>query len=90
MAKSVEEVARFFGLVVSFCSDDHLPPHFHARYNGREAKVEIGTGNVIGGSLPTRQLKFILAWEELHRDELMERWEAVRAGLPLTPIAPLR
>lgn len=84
------EVARFFGLVVSFYSEDHMPPHFHVRYNGLEAKVEIGTGCVIGGSLPTRQLKFILAWEELHRDELMERWEAVRAGLKLEPIAPLR
>lgn len=84
------EVSRFFGLVIALYSDDHLPPHFHARYNGREAKVEIGTGCVILGNLPSRQLKFVLAWEELHRDELMERWEAVRAGLPLEPIAPLR
>jgi len=38
------EVSRFYGLVVAFYSDDHLPPHFHARYNDREAKIEIGTG----------------------------------------------
>ena len=84
------EVSRFYGLVVLFRSNDHLPPHFHAQYAGREAKVEIGTGHIISGSLPTRQLKFVEAWEELHRDELMERWEAVRAGLELQPIAPLR
>ena len=37
-----------------------------------------------------RQLKFVEAREEFHRDELMERWDAVWAGLALELIAPLR
>ncbi|MFC6195220.1 DUF4160 domain-containing protein [Dyadobacter subterraneus] len=31
---------------------DHLPPHFHAEYNGQEAQFSIETGNIIVGDLP--------------------------------------
>ena len=33
---------------------------------------------MIRGALPARQLKLILAWCELHRDELMQNWELSR------------
>lgn len=41
------------------------------------------------GALPNRQLKFVLAWAELHNDELMQNWELAAAGKPLNPIDPL-
>ena len=41
------------------------------------------------GSLPNRQLKFVLAWTELHKDELMQNWELAASDKPLKPIAPL-
>jgi hypothetical protein len=36
------------------------------------------------------QLRFVLDWEELHRDELMTSWDRAGQGLPLVPIDPLR
>ncbi|WP_229209779.1 DUF4160 domain-containing protein [Dyadobacter koreensis] len=33
---------------------DHLPPHFHAEYNGQEAQFFIETGNIIVGDLPRK------------------------------------
>jgi len=30
-------------------ADDHLPPHFHAKYSGQEAQVSIRDGTVIRG-----------------------------------------
>jgi hypothetical protein len=33
----VPEISRFFGIVITMYHNDHAPPHFHARYGGREA-----------------------------------------------------
>ena len=35
------EISRFFGIVISMNYDDHNPPHFHVRYGGARATVEI-------------------------------------------------
>ncbi len=59
--------------------DDHGPPHFHARHADGEAKVRIDTVEVIDSTLGRRQLRFVLAWAELHQDELSENWHRARA-----------
>ncbi len=69
--------------------DDHNPPHFHAEYAGHKALVDIVNGYVIRGSLPARQLKLVLAWAELHKDELMQNWELAVDGEDLVRIDPL-
>jgi hypothetical protein len=70
--------------------DDHGPPHFHARHAEGSAKVRIDTLEVIESSLGRRQLRFVLAWAELHQDELFENWRRVRAGETLQQVEPLR
>ena len=59
--------------------NDHAPPHFHAFYGRHEAKVEIETGKVIGGSLPTAQRRLVLEWVLRYREELMADWALVRS-----------
>ena len=68
---------------------DHNPPHFHADYAGYRCLVDVVSGCVIRGSLPSRQLKLVLAWNELHRDELMQNWELAKQAEPLNKIEPL-
>lgn len=34
-------------------------------------------------------LKFVLAWAEIHKDELMQDWALAGENLPLNKIAPL-
>jgi Domain of unknown function (DUF4160) len=70
--------------------DDHGPPHFHARHAEGSAKVRIDTLEVIESSLGRRQLRFVLAWAELHQDELFENWRRARAGETLQQVEPLR
>jgi hypothetical protein len=70
--------------------DDHGPPHFHARHAEGSAKVRFDTVEVIDSSLPRRQLRLVLAWAELHRDELLENWRLARLGETLHEIEPLR
>jgi hypothetical protein len=83
------EISLFFGIKVTMYYDDHNPPHFHADYNGHKVLVDIIKGRVLRGAFPARQLKFVLAWSEIHRDELMQDWELAKDNLPLIRIAPL-
>ena len=69
--------------------NDHVPPHFHAEYNGQKALVNILEARVIKGALPARQLKLILAWAVIHQDELMQNWELAKDHESLNKIAPL-
>ena len=83
------EVSLFYGIRITMFYNDHNPPHFHAEYAGRKAQIDIQEGCVMSGALPTRQLKLILAWCELHQDELMQNWELSKDEKPLNKIDPL-
>ena len=82
-------ISIFLGIRITMYYDDHNPPHFHAEYAGRTALFDIEEACILQGSLPSRQLKFVLAWAELHKDELMQNWELAKENQPLNEIAPL-
>ena len=82
-------ISLFRGIKVMMYYDEHMPPHFHAEYAEHRCVVDILEGCVIRGSLPSRQLKLVLAWSVLHQDELMQNWELSKAQSPLTVIEPL-
>jgi hypothetical protein len=82
-------VSRFFGIAIAFYWEDHLPPHFHAKYSGDEATVDIRAGSVLRGSLPKRALSLVDEWRRAHEEELLDNWERARQRLPLAYIAPL-
>ena len=86
----VPAISRFFGIVIAMYFDDHGPPHFHARHPDGSAKVRIDTLEVIETSLGRRQLRFVLAWAEVHQDELAQNWRRARAGETLQQVEPLR
>jgi len=85
----VPEVSSFYGIRVTMYYDDHNPPHFHVEYAGYKASVLIQNGVIDKGYIPNRQLKLVLAWCEIHRDELMQNWELARQDKPLNRINPL-
>ena len=83
------EISLFRGIRVLMYYDDHNPPHFHVEYAGYKCLVDIVSGCVIKGMLPARQLKLVLAWNELHREELMQNWELAKDKQRLIQIDPL-
>ncbi|GAB4443384.1 MAG: DUF4160 domain-containing protein [Turneriella sp.] len=72
------QISEFFGIRIYMYWNDNQPAHFHAKYGSLEALVDIEEGVVLNGALPARQLKLVLAWAELHRDELLQNWEKCR------------
>jgi hypothetical protein len=88
--EGVPTICRFFGIAIVMFFDDHGFPHFHARHAEGEAKVRIDNLEVMASTLGRRQLRFVLAWAELHQEELEENWRRARAGETLLDIEPLK
>lgn len=86
-------ISMFYGILVTIFYEDigrHNKPHIHVRYQGKKASVSIEDGTVLAGDFPAKQLKLVLAWIEIHNDELMADWELAVAGEEPFRIAPLK
>ena len=83
------EISRFFGIIITMNYNDHVPPHFHARYGSDQAIVDIQTLQVLGGRLSLRIIGLVVEWALQHRAELLEDWRLARQDAPLNRIAPL-
>lgn len=83
-------VSYFFGIKIYMYWDDHLPMHFHAEYGLSKALISIKDAAVIKGMLPAKQLKLVLAWCEIHREELLMNWESASKNNPISKIEPLK
>ena len=84
------EITRFFGIIIAMFFDEHNPPHFHARYGGDKASIEIESLRVLEGSLPPRVLGLVVEWASQHRDELFANWGKVIQNKQPQKIEPLR
>lgn len=87
------ELSRFFGIIIRMYWEANAPhhnAHFHAYYQNDVAVFNINPVELIAGSLPRRQQRFVEAWAELHQQELLNDWNLLQAGQRPVPIEPLR
>jgi hypothetical protein len=86
----VPRISFFYGIAIWMYWNEgvHARPHFHARYAGQAASIDLA-GEVIAGALPRRALALVAEWAGLHHDELLANWERARRDEPLEPIDPL-
>jgi len=82
-------VSAFRGVFIRIYYADHSPSHFHALYQGDEAKLTIDTLEVLDGRLPPRILKLVIDWASARRSELEENWQRALRRAPLIAIPPL-
>jgi len=86
-------ISSFYGIIVMMYYLDgkrHHQPHIHAKYQGHEVVVGIPSGAVLEGGLPPAKLKLLLAWVEIHKNELMADWRLAARGERVFGIEPLR
>lgn len=81
-------ISMFYGIVIYMYYRDHMPPHFHARYQGQEAVFSFD-GDLMEGEFPARQKKLIAAWAVLNSEDLEANWELARNKQELFKIRPL-
>jgi len=83
-------ISEFFGIKIYMYWADHFPMHFHAEYGPSKAIISIQDAVVIKGVLPAKQLKLVLAWCEIHKDELIQNWNSAQKNDKITRIDPLK
>ncbi|RJE48907.1 MULTISPECIES: DUF4160 domain-containing protein [unclassified Dehalobacter] len=83
-------VSEFYGIKIMMFWNEHVPPHFHAEYGENKILVDIQNATVLKGIFPSKQLKLVLAWCEIHREELIVNWENGRENNQFIRIDPLK
>jgi hypothetical protein len=68
----------------------HKLPHIHVKYQEQEVVLSIPEGEIIEGKLRNDKLRLVLAWIEIHKDELLADWELATKGEKIFQIEPLR
>lgn len=88
------ELSRFLGIVISVFTrgevGKHNTPHVHVFAGDEEASIAIEGGRVIAGSLRPNNLWLVRHWMDQHYVELLDAWEAAKAGKKPHKIPPLR
>ena len=83
----------FYGIIVSMYFLDnkrHKLPHIHVKYQEDEAVISIPDGELLEGKIPRNKIKLVLAWIEIHRDELIADWDLASKGENPYKIDPLK
>ncbi len=85
-------LSMFFGIIIRmyYAPKEHQPAHIHAYFEEYKASIKILDGEILNGTLPSRQLKFVLAWIEIHKDELFANWELCQNGEKPFKVEPLK
>ncbi|MCC8079285.1 MAG: DUF4160 domain-containing protein [Oscillospiraceae bacterium] len=73
-------ISTFYGIIIRMYFNDteqHHIPHFHASYGGMKAVFDLD-GNLLVGEFPRKQTKYVVAWADIHKDELTALWEVMQ------------
>ena len=85
-------ISMFYGIIVTMYKEQggkHNCPHLHARFAGTEIAVALD-GTVLAGELPANKMKLLVAWMEIHYDELVANWDLLCNDQQFFKIEPLR
>ena len=85
-------ISMFYGNLIRmffYDTDKHNVPHIHAEYQGQVAVYSILDGTVLAGELPQKKHKLVVAWIEIHQDDLFADWQLVVNGKKPFPIRGL-
>jgi len=86
-------ISMFYGIIIYlyyFDNKQHKTPHLHAKYGSDEVVISLPDGEILEGSVPANKLKLVLAWIEIHKDELLANWTLAVQGEQVFKIEGLK
>ncbi len=85
-------ISMFYGIIIRmYCApSEHNPPHIHAYYQDYKVIVDIKKRKITKGKLPRKKERLILAWVEIHQEELLADWNLASNGELPFKIDPLK
>ncbi len=71
-----------FGIIVRmyYAPKEHNTPHIHIYYQDFKCVLDILSCEILEGEIPSRQLRLVTAWIEIHREELVANWKLCQNG----------
>lgn len=66
-------ISQFYGIIIRVYFRDtqkHYLAHIHVHYNEYDAVYSINDTEILEGNLPQKQHKLVIAWMEIHKEEL--------------------
>lgn len=85
-------ISMFFGIIVRMYNEKgarHNKPHIHAIYQEQEIVIGLDC-EIMEGSLQANKLRMVLAWIEIHREELEANWQLLSNGEEFFKVEPLK
>ena len=85
-------ISIFYGILIRMFFRDiekHHIPHIHAEYQGDVAVYAISDGTLLAGTIPVKKQKLVVAWIEIHQEDLMVNWKLAVNGEKLFTIRGL-
>jgi len=85
-------LSSFYGILIKMYREiggSHNLPHFHAEYQDDEAVISFD-GGLLEGDLPSKKLRMVQTWADIHREELEKNWDILQKGGEFFKIEPLR
>jgi len=76
-------ISMFYGILIRMFFKDidkHHLPHIHAEYQGEIAIYSIPDGELLAGAISPQKEKLVVAWIEIHKDDLLADWELAVNG----------
>lgn len=85
-------ISMFYGIIIKMYNEKggkHSKPHIHAEY--QDQRIVIGLDcEILEGDMIARKLRLILAWIEIHQEELEANWKLLSDGEGFFKIDPLK
>ncbi len=85
-------ISMFYGVLIRmffYDTEKHHRPHIHAEYQDQVAVYAIDDGTVLAGNLSPKKHKLVVAWIEIHQEDLLADWELAVNGRTPLPIRGL-
>lgn len=86
-------ISQFYGIIIRMFFNDceqHYLAHIHAQYNEYDAVYSITKIKILEGNLPNKQHRLVIAWIEIHREELLALWNVSQNDGEIFKIDPLK
>ncbi len=86
-------ISQFYGITIRMFYKDfqkHHGAHIHIEYNEYTAVYSIEDIKRIEGKMPQKQNRMIIAWMEIHKEELLILWRNLQNDSNFFKIDPLK
>jgi len=86
-------ISQFYGIIIRIYFNDteqHYLQHIHVQYNEYDAVYSINNTTLLEGKLPLKQHKLVVAWMEIHKEELIALWKISQDDGEIFKIDPLK